>query len=100
MPFPAPVTAGTGDTDMSGQRDDECGQDGDGRRHVDADRGQARGQGVRHRRHGGEQPSPHGGDLPEQSGNWNGVSRRFRRRAFSGVSGRASDALICSANQH
>ena len=32
-------------------------------------------------------------DLPERSGKWNGVSRRFRRRALSGVSGRVSDTL-------
>jgi len=32
-------------------------------------------------------------DLPERFGNRNGVSRRFRRRTLSGVSGRVSDAL-------
>ena len=32
-------------------------------------------------------------DLPERFGNRDGVSRRFRRRALSGVSGRVSDAL-------
>ncbi len=32
-------------------------------------------------------------DLPERFGKWNSVSRRFRRRALSGVSGRVSDTL-------
>ena len=32
-------------------------------------------------------------DLPERFGKWNSVSRRFRRRALSGVSGRVSDVL-------
>ena len=32
-------------------------------------------------------------DLPERFGNRDGVFRRFRRRALSGVSGRVSDAL-------
>ncbi len=31
--------------------------------------------------------------LPERFGKWNGVSRRFRRRALSGVSGRVFRAL-------
>jgi len=31
--------------------------------------------------------------LPERFGNWNGVSRRFRRWTLSGVSRRVSDAL-------
>ncbi len=32
-------------------------------------------------------------DLPERFGNWNSVSRRFRRWALSGVFERVSDAL-------